>query len=85
MLHCSSLGIVHVVFPFLSPQGHSGSMKNDGLFVSSRAVKISIAVPFGIQSGAIVQVGNGNGWRFQLDEARCRSGTSRSPASSFDS
>ena len=38
-----------------------GSIKNDGLLVSSRAVKISIAVPFGIQSGAIVQVGNGKG------------------------
>src|SRR6476620_9649407 len=36
-----------------------GSIKNDGLFVSSRAVRISTAVPFGIQSGATVHVGNG--------------------------
>src|SRR5262249_62063060 len=39
----------------------SGSIKNDGLFVSSRAVRTSIALPFGIQPGAIVQVGKGNG------------------------
>src|SRR5262245_55930015 len=36
-----------------------GSMKKDGLFVSSRGVNISIADPAGIHVGAIDQVGNG--------------------------
>ena len=48
------------VLPFSFTASTGGSMKNDGPFVSSRAVRISMAVPFGIQSGAIVHVGNGS-------------------------
>src|SRR6266853_5100868 len=51
------LSILRFASSFTAKTG--GSIKNDGLLVSSRAVRISIAVPFGIQSGAIVHVGNG--------------------------
>src|SRR5205823_1086557 len=54
-----ALSILRFASSFTAETG--GSMKNDGLLVSSRAVNISIAVPFGIQSGAIVHVGNGKG------------------------
>src|SRR5436309_9811191 len=54
-----ALSILRFASSFTANTG--GSMKNDGLLVSSRAVSISIAVPFGIQSGAIVHVGNGKG------------------------
>src|SRR5437667_7352000 len=54
-----ALSILRFASSFTANTG--GSMKNDGLFVSSRPVSISIAVPLGIQSGAIVHVGNGNG------------------------
>src|SRR5947208_13365911 len=54
-----ALSILRFASSFTANTG--GPMKNDGLLVSSRAVSISIAVPFGIQSGAIVHVGNGKG------------------------
>src|ERR1700749_45978 len=54
-----ALSILRFASSFTANTG--GSMKNDGLFVSSRAISISIAVPLGIQSGAIVHIGNGNG------------------------